>query len=162
MRNTSGHQRSTCINILMVPCLGSDFKLLSFPTKSRSGESKTVDRSSETSPTSIQSWVGWVRLPPPSCCCCFASCGSAFWSFKTTKSSQWDETTGFWVVQVFFTCFFASNLVILGQSLAPPPFHYYRNPLPSPSEKNKCSVWKTGAVGRGKVKTKLHFPMLSF
>lgn len=39
------------------------------PTKSRSGESKTVDRSSETRPTSIQSWVGWVagwvRLPPP-------------------------------------------------------------------------------------------------
>ena len=40
MRNTSGHQRSKGINILMVPCLGSDFILLSFPPRADLGKAK--------------------------------------------------------------------------------------------------------------------------
>ena len=51
--------------------------------------------------------------------------------------------------------------MILGQSLAPPPFHYYRNPLPSPSEKKtNVPCEKQGQLEGGKLRRSSIFQCL--
>lgn len=65
--------------------------------------------------------------------------------FQNNKIKSVGEN--YWLLSCssFLCLFFANNLVILGQSLAPPPFHYYRNPLPSPSEKPTFRVENRGS-----------------